>query len=193
MPSITETRAAEHAIAVRVGARGLTVTMSDDASPVEIPFTMDPESAVTRLSDLVGSAPERKTTEANNCSAPFTQQTWGDGLTLAYGQSGGLPGGARFDARVYGAEIAGEVRVETTAGAGVGESADAIVSATAPTLIRESASDDVPGATDTYLYYDIVNESGGESYGASLVAKSVAGGGRVVASFLAPYWVEGDC
>jgi hypothetical protein len=158
-----------------VNAHSVSVGSTTQQSIVDVPYTTDPATAVDLLSDALEGAPVVSTIAATSCSAAATVWDWG-GFRLVAPAPDGDRLGARFFARVTGAETVNGIDTELGYTDTVGSTLAAIVEHNAGTS-DAVVSVDIGGGHVTAM----TDGQDGNTWGVIIVVE-----GGVVHSYYAP-------
>ena len=179
--------AAAKATAIHINASAVDVLSSDGRVVASLALNSDVKRAVTELTAALGAPPSVTQTTPDHCTASYTVESWGDGLSIWHGADYPLPKGLSFGVGSTASKVQG-VRVETPQGVAVGDLAAALITATPAANIEEAEHTD---GTWTSIWYDLVPVADGD-YGAFALAKPDPGGDRIH-SISSPVFRHGEC
>lgn len=166
---------------ITVAAKGVTVTDTDGVVLLQLAYTVDPDTALTQLSEALGETPTALVEAGTVCSAETTVSSWG-GMHL-YDPPGFAAGpGAMFLMTVDGASTTGGIPIVASAGFSVG---DAIASVAA---LGGVSTVDNGGWISVYSDLQVASVDDPEAWGVSSFAQSGA-----IVQFSAPAYFYYDC
>ncbi|MEN9621404.1 MAG: hypothetical protein RL499_1597 [Actinomycetota bacterium] len=111
---------------VTVAAKSLTVTDTDGVVVLNLAYSIDPDVAITQLSEARGETPTALVEASSACSVETTVSSWG-GMHLLDPASFAAGPGATFLIRVDGASTAAGVPIVAGAGFAVGDALATVV------------------------------------------------------------------
>ena len=186
-PTPEPTPTADKATAIHIKASAVDVLSSVGRVFASLALNSDVTRAVTELTAALGAPPSVTQTTPDHCTASYTVESWGDGLSIWHGPNYPLPEGLTFGVGSTASNVQG-VRVETPQGVAVGDPAAALITATPAANIEKADHTD---GRWTSIWYDLVPVVDGD-YGAFALAKPDPGGDRIY-SISSPVFRHGEC
>ncbi len=160
----------------------VSVNISEGGQLIDIPFTTDPATAATQLSDAIGLQPITTTTPSAACGGDLQKVTWG--AISFYSPYATAPGGAQFYAQADSKTTSNGKTVAMLSGQWVGSDGAATIAANSSAPLIDF------GGGIQILAYDVKGGDidSGDAYGASAVIKN-----NVVDIFTSPVVYGQDC
>lgn len=177
----TPTPEPDPAALITVAAEGVTVTDAGGVVLLQLAYSVDPDTALTQLSEVLGETPTALVEAGTVCSAETTVSSWG-GLHLYDPPSFAAGPGAMFLMSIDGASTASGVPIVASAGFAVGDPI-----ATVAALAGVSTVDN-GGWVSVYSDLQVANVDDPEAWGVSSFTQ-----GGTIARFSAPAYFYYDC
>ena len=166
---------------ITIAAEGVTVTDAGGVVLLQLAYSVDPDTALTQLSEALGETPTALVEAGTVCSAETTVSTWG-GMHL-YDPPGFAAGpGAMFLISVDGVSTAAGVPVVASAGFSVGEAVATVAGLGGVSTV------DYGDWVSVYSDLQVASFEDPEAWGVSSFAR-----GGAIERFSAPAYFYYDC